>query len=94
MPKIIQFEISDEQLLSLERYLDSNRQTVVNDAGSAESVRVFPTVEAFLQHNFGTLMLSVSKQFPTASMVAALKQQREIEAGLLEAAKPTIVGDR
>ncbi len=90
MPKTITLEINDEMIESLERYLDSNRQTVVNTAGAAESVRMFNTVEDFFQHNFGTLMMSVAKQFPSKAMITMLQQHKDIDEQMLAASKPAL----
>lgn len=90
MPKTITLEINDEMIESLERYLDSNRQTVVNTAGAAESVRMFKTVEDFFQHNFGTLMMSVAQQFPSEAMATKLQQRKDLEEQMLTSSKPVV----
>jgi hypothetical protein len=90
MPQTITIEINNETLESIDRYLSSQRVTVINDAGVAESRRTFASAEAFVEHQVGLLLKSVVDQFPPAALAEKLKQIRDLTAEVALVSRPQV----
>lgn len=91
MPRIIQIELSDEQLAALDKFVAANIEWKYSEEVKANvPVKKWATVDEYLRSALGRVLEGPLAQFPSPAMQTQLANMKAAQEAIAAAANPKV----